>query len=437
MKNCIGIRHENKDLTERRAPLTPDLVKQLVQDHGIRVLVEPSETRVFSEAAYRDAGAEISENLTECNIVFGVKEIPKTSLQQDLTYCFFSHTIKAQDYNMPLLAKIMTLGNTLLDYEVVTNEEGRRQIFFGNFAGYAGMINSLWALGKRWAWEGIPNPLEEIQQTLAYDTLADAEAAIKKVGEMISRDGLPSEAGPLICGFTGYGQVSKGAQRIYDLLPVETITPEELAGFYEKGDFSANHVYKVEFHEKHMFVHARDEAFDLQEYFDHPERYKNQFYQYPPFLTMIINAIYWEPTCPMLISKADLKTLYEQFEKPNLRVIGDISCDIEGSMEMTVKATNSTNPIFVFDPFTEAVTDGCEGRGPVMMTVDKLPAELPREASDFFGNSLLPYVPGLAQTDFSASLESMDIHPHFRKAMIVHKGELTSDFEYLRKYVAE
>lgn len=437
MKNCIGIRHENKDLTERRAPLTPDLVKKIVEEHGIRVLVEPSETRIFREAAYRDAGAEISEDLSDCNIIFGVKEIPKASLQQDLTYCFFSHTIKAQDYNMPLLAKLMALGNTLLDYEVVTNEEGRRQIFFGNFAGYAGMINSLWALGKRWAWEGIANPLETIQQTLAYDTLADAETAIETVGETILREGLPREAGPLICGFTGYGQVSKGAQKIYDVLPVETITPEELAGFYEKGDFSANHVYKVEFHEKHMFVHARDEVFDLQEYFNHPERYKNQFYQYTPFLTMIINAIYWEPTCPMLISKSDLKTLYEQFDKPNLKVIGDISCDIEGSMQMTVKATNSTDPIYVFDPFTEAVTDGHAGRGPVMMTVDKLPAELPREASDFFGNSLLPYVAGLAQTDFSEPLASMDIHPHFKKAMIVHKGELTSDFEYLKKYISE
>ncbi len=435
MKNCIGIRYENKDLTERRAPLTPAQVKQLVDEHQIRILVQPSETRVFTEAEYRAAGAEISENLSECNIIFGVKEIPKSSLQKDQTYCFFSHTIKAQEYNMAMLRKIMGLGDTLLDYELVTNTEGRRQIFFGNFAGYAGMIDSLWALGKRWAWEGVETPLQNVQPAFRYQNLAEAQKAIREVGEEIRKHGLSETATPLICGFTGYGQVSKGAQQIYDLLPVETITAEELSAFYQNGDFSRNTAYKVEFHEKHMFRRKDDQPFELQDYFSHPDRYENQFEQYVPFLTMIINAIYWEPSCPRLVTKRYLKELYEQAETPRLKVVGDISCDIEGSMEMTVKATNSDNPIYVFDPITQQAADGYEGRGPVIMAVDKLPAELPIEASDFFGNSLLPYVPALAKADFTNALAQIDIHPDFQKAIIVHRGKLAPDFAYLQKYV--
>jgi saccharopine dehydrogenase (NAD+, L-lysine-forming) len=158
MKNVIGIRKESKYPTERRAPLTPEQVKDLVQNYDINVIVEPSDKRYFPNDAYQKAGAIISEVLSECNIIFGIKEVPLKDLLPNITYCFFSHTIKGQKYNMPMLKSLLELRNTLIDYELVKNEQGKRTIFFGNYAGYAGMINSLWVLGRRLDYEGINNP---------------------------------------------------------------------------------------------------------------------------------------------------------------------------------------------------------------------------------------------------------------------------------------
>lgn len=435
MKNCIGIRRENKDVTERRAPLTPEHVQKIVHDYGVEVIVEPSQNRIFKEEEYRRAGAKISADLGDCNIIFGVKEIPKSNFSPNQTYCFFSHTIKAQSYNMPMLKKIMEMGDTLLDYELVKDEKGVRKIFFGNFAGYAGMINSLWALGQRLLWEGIDTPLKNIQQAKNYPGLEEAKTAVRNVGKAIEKQGLPKSITPLICGFTGYGQVSRGAQQIYDLLPVVQISPEELSNFVENGDYSANTLYKVEFQEKHMFKPTTDQPFELQDYFTHPEKYRGQFEQYVPCLTLIVNGIYWEPRCPRLVTKQYLRELLAAEEKPRLRVIGDISCDIDGSIETTVKATNSANPLYVYDPAAENITDGWQGPGIVMMTVDKLPTELPREASDFFGNALLPFIPGLSEVDFILPFQKLNLPAEFKKAVIVHRGQLTPDFEYLREHV--
>ncbi len=441
MRNCIGIRRENKDETERRTPLTPFQVMKLVNLHGVHVVVEPSKTRVFSDEEYEKIGAEISEDLSHCNLIFGIKEIPLQSLAEKQAYCFFSHTIKGQPHNMPMLKKIMELKDTLLDYELVTDDSGRRLIFFGNFAGYAGMIDSLWALGLRWRSEGIPNPFERLQPAYKYENLEEARRAITDVGRRIRQEGLPPEVVPFVCGITGYGQVSRGAQDIFDLLPFRSIRPEQLAEFYEKKEFSRHTAYKVVFEEKHMFkarpYNGREKRFNLKEYFKHPERYESKFEQYVPYLSMLINAIYWTPECPKLVTKAYLRELYREQPNPCLKVIGDITCDIDGSIEMTVKATNSANPIYVFDPETEQVQDGYEGRGPVIMAVDKLPAELPREASEFFGNALLPYVPELAAGDYFAPYEKVRIPKPFKKAMIVHRGNLTRNFSYLAKHLPD
>ncbi|MCB0299487.1 MAG: hypothetical protein KDE52_05490, partial [Calditrichaeota bacterium] len=210
MRNCIGIRRENKYLTEKRAPLSPYQVMKLINLHGLHVVVEPSDTRIFSNDEYEKVGAEISEDLSNCNIVFGIKEIPVESLEEKMAYCFFSHTIKGQPYNMPMLKKILDQNCTLLDYELVTDQRDKRVIFFGNFAGYAGIINSMWALGKRLQTEGVHTPFANLQQTCRYESLDEAKRAVGEVGERIKRDGLPDSMVPFVCGFTGYGQVSKG-----------------------------------------------------------------------------------------------------------------------------------------------------------------------------------------------------------------------------------
>ncbi len=436
MQNKIGIRHENKDLTEKRAPLTPDQVRELINQHGLTVVVEPSETRIFKDEEYRAAGAAISSDLSDCNIVFGVKEIPIPSLLPGKALCFFSHTIKGQPYNMPMLKAILDLRITLLDYEKVTDERGRRLIFFGRFAGYAGMIDTLWALGGRLKWEGLDTPFAEIKQAWHYNSLQEAREHIRSVGEKIAANGLPESVMPLVVGFAGYGQVSQGAQEIFDELPFEEITPQQLGEFYRSGTWSRNRVYKVVFKEEDMVrPKSPSTPFELLDYYQHPEKYEGRFEEYLPFLTVLVNGIYWEPKYPRLVTRRYLKERWESGEKLPLRVIGDITCDIEGSIECNLKATKSTNPIYVYHPLEGTIHDGWEGDGVVVLAVDKLPSELPREASESFGRALLPFVPTLAAADYGQPFESLNIPTEFKRAVIAHQGKLTPDFTYLEQYL--
>jgi alpha-aminoadipic semialdehyde synthase len=146
---------------------------------------------------------------------------------------------------------------------------------------------------------------------------------------------------------------------------------------------------------------------------------------------VVVNGIYWEPRFPRLVTAGEVRSLYAGGASPRLRVIGDITCDIGGSVEVTVKETNLTEPVFVYDPASGKIADGWQGRGPVVMAVDKLPAELPREATEFFGDALEPFVPRLSGADFSLPADRLDVPAEFRRALIAHRGELTPEFSYL------
>lgn len=430
----IGIRKETQYPSERRAPLTPGQIK-ILNSENFKIVVEPAEQRIFSSEDYINAGAEINSDLSNCDIIFGVKEVPIKDLLPNKTYIFFSHTIKGQSYNMPLLKSILENKITLVDYELIKNEKGQRLIFFGNYAGYAGMINSLWLLGNRLEHEGIKNPLSKIQQALNYENLESAEQAIKSVGKEISENGLPKEITPMITGFAGYGNVSKGAQNVYDLLPTETLAPNELEEFISHGHFSNKVVYKVVFKEADMYKHISNNEFNFDHFVKNPNEYESIFSKYIPNLSLLINGIYWENKFPKHVTKKYLKEFYSSDKKRKLKVIGDISCDIEGSIEITVKNTDSNNPSFVYEPLTDEVKNGIEGEGPVVLAVDKLPAELPRESSQFFGNSLLPFIKILAKADYSKNFDEMEIPSEIKNAIIAHKGKLTPNYTYLNKYL--
>ncbi len=436
MQGTIGIRCEDKDRTERRVALTPLHVRKLIADHGYRVIVQPAENRIFTEDMYRDAGAEINDDLRECNIIFGVKEVPIASIVPGVAHIFFSHTIKAQAYNMPMLKAFLDTRSTLIDYELIVSETGKRTVFFGKFAGYAGMIDSLWAWGQRLALEGIDTPLSALRQAKEYESLEAAKQAIREAGEQVRRQGLPAEAGPLICGFTGRGNVARGAQEIFDLLPVEEIAPSDLARVAEQGELSRNKIYKVVFN-KSDWLRRKDGSgeFDDADFKANPGAYESYFTDYLPHLSMVINGIFWLPGQPRLITREDIRRLYAGSDQPRLRVIGDITCDIDGSVEITVKATSADNPVFVYETVSGAIRDGFAGRGPVVMAVDKLPTELPREASQFFGDALLPYVPSLATADFTKAYEELSLREDLRRAVIAHKGRLTPRFAGLEQAI--
>jgi alpha-aminoadipic semialdehyde synthase len=435
----IGIRREDMYAWERRAPLTPQDAKELV-DNDLEIVAQSSDRRVFTDADYCQAGIEVADDLASCPIVFGIKEIPIPVLELGKTYVFFSHTIKGQAYNMPMLRKILDMGCTLIDYEKVTDENGRRLIFFGNYAGLAGMIETLWTFGKRLAFEGTSNPFEKIERALDYPDLGTAKEAIRGIGEQIEREGLPNKITPLVLGIAGYGNVSRGAQEILDLLPVTEIAPGELAALNAAKDVSNRVVYKVVFAEEDMVERREgDQPFDLQEYYDHPQRYRGVFERYLPHLDILVNCIYWEPRYPRLFSKETVRRLYHssntRLTGPRLKVIADITCDVEGAIECTVKATEPDNPVYVYDPVADKAIDGIEGDGPVVMAVEILPSELPRESSAYFSGVLKGYVPAIAAADYSGDFASCNLPPEIKRAMIVYHGELTPDYRYIEKYL--
>ncbi len=433
MEKRIAIRKETKNPWERRTPLVPEDVKELIQKHSIEVLVEPSELRIYGDDDYREAGATITGELCPAPFVFGVKEIPPSYLEPGKIYVFFSHTIKGQPYNMPMLRKLLDLGCTLIDYERITDEKGRRLIFFGRFAGLAGMIDTLWLLGEKLSMRGYDTPFRHLSQTLNYRDLEGAKEAVRKVGREIAEGGLPEELSPFTIGIAGYGHVSQGAQEILDLLPIEEVEPAELFALRDRA--RNDRIYKVVFKEEHM-VEPRDpgQKFELYDYYEHPEKYRGVFERYVPHLDVLVNAIYWDSRYPRLVTIDFVRKHFGE-QSPRLLVVGDISCDVGGAVEFTLKCTEPGNPAFTYFPGDDRLEDGVKADGITVLAVDNLPAELPRDASDYFSHVLKDYVPDIVGADYSRGFDEVDLPAPIKRAVIVYKGKLTPDYFYLREHL--
>jgi len=429
----IGIRCEDKNEWERRVPLTPADAAAVQAASGARVLVEPSPIRVFGDEEYRAAGLEVTPAAVEADILLAVKEIPDRLYRPGGVYVCFSHTIKGQPYNMPNLRTLLERGATLVDYERIVDERGRRLIFFSVHAGYAGMIESLRALALRLESRGVATPLLEIRPAWQYGSLAEAEAHLDGIGGRLARDGIPGREEPLVIGIAGYGNVSRGAQRILAHLPVAEVTPEQLP---EAARTAEQPLVLTVFREEHMVRRRDGGPFDLQEYYDHPELYTGRFEEHLPHLDLLVNSIYWTDRYPRLLTRTWAEAAFAGGGEPRLQVVGDISIDIEGAIELSVKATHPDRPCYVVDPVSGTVTDGVAGRGIVIMAVDNLPCELSRESSEHFSSILRDMVPDLARADWSRPFAELDLPPHLRAAVIAHRGELTPDYAYLADHLA-
>lgn len=427
----IGIRHEDKSRWEGRVPLVPADLRKLVGEHGLEFTVQQSPTRAIPGADYVAAGARLAPELSDCPIIIGVKEIPPEKFEPNKTYVFFSHTIKGQPGNMPALRRLIELGCTLIDYERIVDDQNRRLVFFGRFAGLAGMIDTLWAYGQRLEHEGVDSPFAQLKPAHRYDDLAHYRREIATVADTIRQGGLPESLCPLVCGFAGYGQVSQGAQEIIDLLPTKEVTPDELSALPAARDTC----YKVVFREEHL-VTRRDQSapFELQEYYGQPKRYEAAFFQHVPRLSLLVNCIYWEPKYPYLITRPQFQELWADGQ-PKLRVVGDITCDIDGSVSCTTRATTPDNPIYTYDPRTGDTHDGVAGDGPVVLAVDFLPCELPIDASTHFSQAWAPFVPGLAKANFAGPLADSGLPAELQRATIVYNGKLTEPYNYLEQYL--
>ncbi len=432
MAYCVGIRREDKSVWERRAAVVPDHV-QLLRDQGVEVVVQPSKTRIFTEKEYGSAGAGVAEDLSKCSVVFAIKEIPEASFRKGGTYVFFSHTIKGQPKNMPMLKRMMELGCDLIDYERVIDEKNRRLIFFGWHAGVAGMVESLVSLGRRLQSEGVETPFAALKRPLEYASIREMKIALEVIGRWIRLDGLPDSILPVTIGFAGYGHVSQGAQEMLDLFPTKVISPNELKSVTGCNADAKHTIFKTVFREEDIAVpRRREDRFVLQDYYDHPEKYDGVFETYLPYLTVLVNCIFWTPRYPRLVTKDYLR---HRWKGTRLKVIGDISCDIDGSIEATSRVADPSTPTYVWDPGTDSVADGWMGNGPVIMAVDILPAELPRDASVYFSNVLMEFIPAIASADYDVDFERLALPEPIRRAVILHRGKLTPDYQYLKKYV--
>lgn len=448
MRNIIAIRRE--DLCkkgEKRSAIVPEMVRTLTQQ-GAKIIVQPAvnpqtgeRKRAFDDALYAQAGAEISEDISAANLIVGIKEIELEHILPDKTYLLFSHTHKGQKKNRQMLRTFMERRATVIDYELITDDDGWRQITaFTYFAGYAGMIDSLWTLGKRLTMEGIENPFAAIPQSIEKEDLALIKNLIRGVGEKITAEGTPATLPPIITAFLGGGKTSTGAQKIFDLLPYKEISIEELPEVFAHGD--RRYMYKLRLHIADMYryteddaakraLHSKDEI--AQEYKDFPERFESNMDAVYPYITLLMNCILWSPKYPRLITREQAKLWHAQHN--TLKVIGDITCDPEGAIQFS-RETWVDTPVFIYNPETEADTTGFEGDGIAVMAITNLPCEFSADASAGFCANLSPFLTELLSADLQA------IEPQFaglpaeiQRATILWRGNLTEQYRYMAQYV--
>lgn len=435
----VGILSESTNKWERRVPLTPSHCARLL--HGgkgqtgvARIIVQPSTKRIHHDALYEDVGCEVSEDLSDCGLILGIKQPKLEMILPNRAYAFFSHTHKAQKENMPLLDKILAERASLYDYELMVGDHGKRMLAFGKFAGRAGMIELLSGLGQRYLNLGYSTPLLSLGASYMYPSLAAAKAAVISVGEEIANIGLPSGICPLVFVFTGSGNVSSGAQEIFKLLPHTFVDPKRLPQlFAEEKDLTSARPLKRVFQVYGCVVTSEnivarkdhEQVFDKADYYAHPEHYRPVFHEtIAPYASVIVNCMYWEARFPRLLTTKQLQDLMK--EGCPLIGISDITCDIGGSIEFVNQNTSIDSPFFRYDPFKNLYYRDMEGDGVICSAVDILPTEFAKEASQHFGDILSKFIGRLASTDDIEKLPA-----HLNRSCIAHGGALTSLYEYI------
>ncbi|MCK7484050.1 MAG: hypothetical protein M0C28_49065 [Candidatus Moduliflexus flocculans] len=432
----IGIRREDINKWEKRVPLIPSHARELADRNPLEFRIQPSTIRIFNDADYRLAGVPVEEGLSPCSIVLALKEIPIELIEKGKTYLFFSHTAKGQSQNMPMLKRFMELGCTIIDYERMTDEKGRRVLYFGNYAGHAGMIDTLWTLGRRLEAEGTPNPFTALHPTHRYANLVEAKEAVARLAFKIAAEGLPPASTRSSSASSATAMSPRGRRRSSTSCPSRPCGRPTSGPSVARGGGTAGASTKRSSTRRTWSVPSiRRKRFDLQDYYDHPESYRPVTEDFVPDLTALVNGIYWTPKFPKYVTKAFLKRLYGGDARPRLRAVGDITCDINGSIECTVMPTDSENPVYIYDPVEDKAVPGFAGRGPAVLAVYNLPAELPLESSTYFSGRLRDYMPAVAAARFDRPFAECGLPDVLRRAVIVYRGELTPDFAYLAKHL--
>ncbi len=397
----VGIIREGKVPPDERAPLSPDQCAKAQALLPVQIVVQPSAIRCFKDEDYTAQGIALQEDLRDCDILMGVKEVPSDWLIPEKTYLFFSHTIKKQPYNRSLLQAVIAKNIRLIDYEVLTNENGERLVAFGYYAGIVGAHNALWTWGRRTGQFSLPRLYE------SHDY-----AAMLRVYHQTA---LP----PLRIVLTGSGRVASGAAKNLLDMGIAQVSPEE----FLTQDFSKPVFTQI--HAEHYVRHSDPgHPFDKKDYYRHGENYVSAFAPYYRRTDIFINGIFYDKKAPAFFTVTDMQQ--PDFQ---IRVVADISCDIMpgSSVPCTIRPSKITDPVYGFDPETSLETAPYLPGSVDVMAIDNLPSELPRDASVFFGEQLLQHI----LPEFTRACQSEVL----RRATIAEKGSLTPAFEYLQDYV--
>ncbi|PHR29923.1 MAG: alanine dehydrogenase [Desulfotalea sp.] len=399
-KTKIGLIREGKVPVDRRVALPPGHAQKVLEKYpNVEIVAEQSDIRCFSDQDYEDSGIKIVKTLDDCDVIFGVKEVPIPSLITEKTYFFFSHTIKKQAYNRDLLQEILQKKIRLIDYETLTAKNGSRIIAFGRWAGIVGAYNGILTYGKRY------NLFELKRANDCFD--------IEDLKNEFSRVTLP----PVKIILTGGGRVAKGAIEVLIGMGIRKVTPSQ---FLEQHfDFPVFCQLNVRNYNKK----ADGTDFSRNEFYKEPQRYDGDFLKYTQHADILIASAFWAPQAPVLFDRKDM--LRDDFK---INVIADITCDIEGSIPSTKQPSTIADPIYDYNPCDDLVENPFSDEGNItVMAVDNLPCELARDASMSFGDELVANV--------LPAFLGKDEDEIIKRATIAEQGKLTDKFNYLQDYV--
>ena len=395
----FGIIKERKNPPDRRVVFSPQKLQEFQQQFPDAIIkIEASDIRVFADSLYEKAGFEVANDVSDCDVLIGVKEVPIASLIPNKKYLFFSHTIKKQPYNRDLLQAILDKNIELYDHEVITNSKGYRLIGFGRYAGIVGAYNGFRALGLR----------NETFQMPKAEELPDQQTLIDELNQI--------ELPNIKILLTGSGKVANGAQEMLDAMNLRSVSVED----YLTKDFDETVYCKIDVLDYNKRKDGK--ILNNRDFYTNPSDYESNFMRFAKVTDYFIAGHFFGDGSPFLYSREDAKS--KDFK---ISLVADVSCDIDGPVASTIRPSTIADPIYGYDPETASEVDFKNAKAITVMAVDNLPCELPNDASEGFGELFLKHViPAFFNNDKEGVLA---------RAKMTENGKLTERYSYLQDFV--
>ena len=368
----IALLREGKIPADKRVALSPKQCLEVLNQYpGLVLVVQPSPIRKFTDQDYLDLGIVLQEDLSDCDVLIGVKEVPKKDLIPHKTYFYFSHTIKEQPYNKSLLLKMLSLNIRMIDYEVLTNEKSKRLIGFGRYAGIVGCYNGFLAYGKR-------TGSFSLKPAYLCEDRKEMEIELQKI-----------QLEPIKIILTGSGRVGHGILELINIIGIRQVSPDEfLNNSFDEPVFV--HLNTLDYNKR-----TDGSASSKSDFYTNQGSYQSDFLKFAKTAEMFIAGHYYAAGSPFLFTREDAKS--KEFK---IRTVADVSCDINGPIACTIQPSTIQNPIYGYNPFTELIDDYAKPDVIAVMAVDNLPCELPKDSSIDFGAELIKHIlPCLLSTD--------------------------------------